>query len=155
LKSSEYCLKFIADSDLKALVKRLRMLGINCLYDGSMALPDVIQTAAREERILLTMKPVASSQKVKVFKLLNTEVADQLRQLLKAFSLIESANPFTRCLVCNTELVEVSEPVQVPESVKERMLTICRCQECNRLYWQGSHIDRMKAELKKAGISLA
>jgi len=155
MKDENNEIKFIADNDLKPLAKMLRMLGVDCWYDGEMSLPDIIRIAALEDRILLSMKPIAETRKVVMVKLNSDNVADQLRQVLKAHSLKKHISLFSRCLVCNVLIKDVNYTVHkpdIPESVRERGLTVLRCPVCKRPYWEGSHLNRMRKQLTEAGI---
>jgi hypothetical protein len=145
---------YIADGNLKQLVKLIRMLGVDCCYDGGMSLPEIINIATSEQRILLTLKSVASTQKLNVFRLSLNHPVKQLRQLNEAFNLEESANLFSRCLICNAILEEACYTPDVPNSVFKRNLPVYKCSVCKRLYWQGTHIERMKEQLERAGIKI-
>ncbi|MDX1567031.1 MAG: Mut7-C RNAse domain-containing protein, partial [Longimicrobiales bacterium] len=49
---------------------------------------------------------------------------------------------------CNVELEPVDpEDVtdEVPSRVLERTRAFSRCPECGRVYWEGTHTDRMRA----------
>ena len=55
---------------------------------------------------------------------------------------------FRRCADCNRPLepVEASEVAgRIPEDVLEQQLPLHRCPGCDRLFWPGSHTDRMRA----------
>ncbi len=149
-------MKFVADGNLSRLAKRLRILGFDCYYDGGMSLIDAINLAAEEQRILLTTKPIADTLKVKSVKIESYDVDEQMRQLSKLFSLADGADPFSRCLVCNVLIVEESDPdpEEVPESVVERGLELYRCPECRRVYWHGSHVERMKGQIANSIINI-
>jgi len=57
--------------------------------------------------------------------------------------------PFSRCLVCNTPLLTAS-PSQIqnaPASVRERALPAQYCPHCQRVFWEGSHVKRMRHQL--------
>ncbi|NQT35802.1 hypothetical protein HQ587_11475 [bacterium] len=152
----ETTLKFIVDRSLKPLAKRLRMLGFDTLYSGGSSLSEIIQTSILDKRILLTMKPLSPTRKLTVFRLDGDDPDSQLQQLLEAYPLQEHAVFFLRCLICNAELSAVADcaDLSLPESVRERKLPIFRCPECQRLYWHGSHLERMKAQLERCGIKL-
>jgi uncharacterized protein len=63
----------------------------------------------------------------------------------------------SRCLECNVPVHEVArESVreQVPPAVLETQRKVTRCQVCGRVYWGGSHGERMRRRLREAGISL-
>ena len=153
---AEITLKFVVDPSLKPLAKRLRMLGFDTLYNGGSSLSEIIQTSILDKRILLTLKSVLSTGKLTVFRLDGDDPEIQLRQLVEAYPIQEQAVFFSRCLICNAELAAVADcaDLSLPESVRERKLPVFRCPECDRLYWQGSHIERMKTQLEKCGIKL-
>ena len=159
-------MKFIAEGELGRLAKRLVMLGFDCCYDGGMSLVNAMQKAALEERILLSRKPLTGTKRTKVLRITSAYPNEQLLQIAAAFRLYETADPFSRCLVCNVRIEELKdytsapdsmdngEGVKVPESVIERGLVLYQCPECRRIYWHGSHIKRMKAMLAGAGFEL-
>ncbi len=147
-------LSFIADSSLPKLAKYLRMLGIDCFYDGGISTPDLLQAAAREERILLTLKPLPETRQIKVFRIHESGTVNQLRELADCFSIEKSIDPLSRCLVCNYKLTPVSpeHAGSVPSSVIERKLELSGCPECKRIYWHGSHVDNILRRLEKTGL---
>ncbi|MDP8238130.1 MAG: Mut7-C RNAse domain-containing protein [Candidatus Hatepunaea meridiana] len=148
-------IRFIADNGLKPLAKMLRMLGVDCWYDGGTSLPDIIRIAALEDRILLSLKPIAETRRVVVLTLDSNNPADQLRQVSEAYSLNGHISLFSRCLVCNVRIEEVNDTVHkpdIPDSVRERGLTVLRCPVCKRPYWEGSHLDKTRKQLAEAGI---
>jgi hypothetical protein len=62
----------------------------------------------------------------------------------------DPARQFTRCTRCNTRLETVEEAVvrdRLPEGVRDRGQVILHCPSCDQLYWRGSHVDRILAEL--------
>lgn len=71
----------------------------------------------------------------------------QAREVLARFDLYRAANPFRRCLDCNGEVTAVAK-----EDVLERLEpktrrhfdNFWRCRGCRRIYWQGSHYERMQ-----------
>ena len=179
-------IKFIAFGELGGLAKLLQMLGYDCIYDGGMSLYTSMRTAAEENRILLTLKPVAQTKRVHVVRIAETASDRQLKELAAVFPLIDDAEPFSRCLVCSTKIQSLPEPetvsseekcarqpdpeldslpnrldlppggsavhTEVPASVMERKLPLYRCPKCSRIYWHGSHIERMKRRLINAGF---
>ncbi|MDP8229366.1 MAG: Mut7-C RNAse domain-containing protein [Candidatus Electryoneaceae bacterium] len=143
-------LRFIVGGELGKLAKRLRMLGFDCLYDGGMSLTGAINIAAADGRILLTCRPVAQTQKVKVVRITAVHPNDQLTQVAEIYLLTERMDPFSCCLVCNVRLLEVADisPNEVPPSVIERGLKLRRCPKCQRIYWRGSHTERMEEQMQ-------
>lgn len=59
---------------------------------------------------------------------------------------------FTRCRVCNAA-VEPVDAGEVQDRVPARVWTpdgaFARCPDCGRVYWEGSHTDRMRSVLAR------
>jgi uncharacterized protein with PIN domain len=71
----------------------------------------------------------------------------QMMEVLSRFDLFASISPFRRCLHCNASLQAV--PKQL---IQHRLLPKTEqhydefhiCRECDRIYWKGSHYQRMQ-----------
>jgi hypothetical protein len=59
------------------------------------------------------------------------------------------AEPFSRCVVDNARLREASaeEVARMPASARAGAGPFRACPACGRLYWPGSHVQRMSARL--------
>ena len=57
--------------------------------------------------------------------------------------------PFSRCLKCNTSLspATVEQVTQLNHSLKKTVNNVYYCQPCDQLFWEGSHVSRMRAKL--------
>jgi len=74
----------------------------------------------------------------------------QLEHLVSELNLRAEVR-LTRCSVCNTPTVPArAEEVEaaVPEHVRRTQRQFRRCPTCGRLYWPGSHVERMQARLR-------
>ncbi|MBI5345807.1 MAG: hypothetical protein HZB76_01505 [Chlamydiae bacterium] len=61
-------------------------------------------------------------------------------------------SPFSRCLICNELLEKVDEKLileQVPTNTRLYSKNFWYCKNCKKVYWEGSHTDRMKQQLQK------
>lgn len=58
--------------------------------------------------------------------------------------------PFSRCLVCNTDLVAAppGSEERVPNKIREQALPLSYCTHCDKLYWEGSHVQQMRHQLQ-------
>jgi uncharacterized protein len=144
--------RFVADQMLGRLAARLRLLGYDTLTVFDIADSEVTRLAAAEGRILLTRDgPLAQTRAVPVHFVRATTPREQLAEVLAALQLSpDPARQFTRCTRCNTRLEPVDESVvrdRLPEGVRAREQAILRCPGCDQLYWRGSHVDRILAEL--------
>ena len=71
----------------------------------------------------------------------------QLVEVLQRFDLRGQVNLFSRCMECNVPLEHVEKEsviAEIPGLVAERYTVFSRCPSCNKVYWRGSHWERMK-----------
>ncbi len=71
----------------------------------------------------------------------------QALEIVQRFDLYSLIHPFIRCLACNTLLRRVEkEDVagRLPPRVREAFDEFYLCTYCDRVYWKGSHYERME-----------
>jgi len=141
-------MKFIADVMLGRLAKQLRLLGFDVLYERTFGDEEIIHLSLVQQRVILTRdaalvrRPLASNH----CYLRSEKTAEQLKQVLANFSLSDSATPLTRCSLCNEPLIPIPKQNaqdSVPPFIYEQTKRFLRCNRCNKIYWNGSHIQRM------------
>ena len=115
----------------------------------------LVRRAVREERILLTRdRRLADEWRISGIEVLRAnDPVGQLVELAARRDLLGRARPFSRCSVCNAPLVPVERAAvrdAVPARVYEGFERFRRCPECGRVYWEGSHVDRMRRVLERA-----
>jgi uncharacterized protein with PIN domain len=143
-------MRFVADAHLGGLAHLLRMTGFDTLYDNAFRDEQIERIAATEGRIVLTrdrelLKRRAITHGCYVRTL---HSAEQIRELFDRLDLARSAHPFTLCLHCNAPLVAVAKAEivdRLPPSVRERYERFSTCTSCRRVFWEGSHWQRMRA----------
>ena len=141
-------LRFLVDMTALKLARNLRMMGLDTATDVNGGLKDIVSRANKEERIVITRnRELLKIADLHFGQLLRSD--DHRKQLLEVeerFGLSISAKPMSRCLVCN----EILQPVE-KEKIEHRLKPLTRkyyhlfkeCSSCRKLYWQGSHHDRM------------
>ena len=143
---------FIADAHLGGLARLLRMLGFDTLFENAYTDREILERLAREPRILLTRdRELLKCRDVHRGCFVHAKKAEaQLAEVATRYALARHARPFTLCLHCNVRL-EAAAPdevgTQVPEPIAARYSRFARCPGCNRIYWEGSHWERMRAML--------
>jgi uncharacterized protein len=79
---------------------------------------------------------------------MSTGTDNQIREVLERLNLWECCRPFTRCIRCNGELVEIADESliknRVPPGVREWCTRYHACSSCENIYWEGSHFNRLK-----------
>ena len=79
---------------------------------------------------------------------------EQVREVLTKLKLEPRQDQFfSRCLMCNEILLTVSkEEVEgrVPEFICRSYDSFHACPRCHRVYWPGTHLQRMKNEIAQS-----
>jgi hypothetical protein len=146
--------RFVADAHLGGLVRLLRMCGFDTLYDNQFADSEIEAIAARDARIVLTrdrelLKRRTITHGCYVHALKSHE---QLREIVERLDLARSVRPFTLCLNCNTPLhaIDKQQALQrIPPAVRVHHERFSTCDSCQRVFWEGSHWQRMQALLER------
>lgn len=139
---------FLADNHLGRLTRYLRMLGFDAVHDLRLQDDELARRSAREDRILLTRDRALLKRKVvkRGYWLRGVDPRRQLAEVVDHFDLRPLVRPFRRCLVCNTELVDLpagEAAERVPPGARANFHHFWCCPLCLRVYWRGSHYDRM------------
>jgi uncharacterized protein with PIN domain len=144
--------RFILDVHLGRLARDLRMLGFDTEYAPPFDDADLVARAGKQHRVILTRDRALLMRKAVTHGYLvrSLEPDEQLREVLRRFQLEESIRPFTRCLLCNSELRVL--PVRqarerVPALVYRLYEDFRECPRCGQVFWEGSHWRDMKARL--------
>lgn len=143
-------LRFVLDTHLGKLATYLRLLGIDTLYRNSFADPELADISSQENRVLLIRDRGLLMRSVVQYGYFvrHTQPTQQLQEIIERYSLNEQAAPFSRCLVCNGELISVSKEEvldQLPPHVQMHQHSFFRCYNCGKAFWKGSHYKRMEA----------
>ena len=84
------------------------------------------------------------------------DVMDQLKQVAAEKQLtLQPDLFFTRCTACNGTLEPVEKSAvfdELPEHVRGTLDKFRQCPSCGKLYWEGSHTDRIREKLAAAGL---
>jgi uncharacterized protein len=143
-------MRFIADAHLGGLAQLLRLAGFDTLYDNHYPDADIEELAAAEQRIVLTRdrellkrRSITHGCYVRTLK-----PKAQLREIFDRLDLAGSARPFRLCLTCNAPLRRIAKEEvgdRAPEGVLERHTQFVTCDVCLRVFWEGTHWQRMRA----------
>lgn len=136
---------FDLDGMLGALAKWLRILGFDASYPCRTPSPG---------RVFVTTKRIAGRSDTIIVD--ERDSLDQLRQVLEQAGVAPDPDLFlSRCLICNVLVEEISRDRaagRVPEQVLRAVSVFNECPECGRVYWEGSHSERIKKRLQKSGL---
>lgn len=147
-------IRFVLDGHLGRLARYLRILGVDAVYDPEADDAALAERAAAEDRILLTRDVglLKRSRVTRGYWLRGDRPDGQLAEVVRRFDLLAVAKPFGRCLRCNAEL-EAAPKAEVVDRLPPRTRLefdeFRRCPACGRIYWKGSHYDRMRRLLAR------
>ncbi len=147
--------KFAVDSMLGTLAKWLRVMGYDASYFQSGEDGDLERIALRGGRILLTRdREIVQRGNCPSILIRSDQLFQQLREVIEGLRLRWEGQAFTRCLVCNLPLVPIEkEKVKglVPPWVYQNQGRFMTCAGCGRIYWPGTHWQRMAEKLREIG----
>ena len=151
--------RFVLDVHLGRLAAYLRMLGFDSLYRNDYHDPELADISARENRILLTCdrRLLMRKQIEYGYFVRSRQPKQQLLEVLSRFDLFNKIRPFSRCMHCNG----LTRPVD-KKTIEHRLLPKTRkyydsfyqCQNCGKIYWQGSHYQKMENMIKNLGADI-
>ena len=155
-------LRFRVDAPLKILARRLRLMGLDVLYNETLQGKALVQRVVAEGRVLLTRQRQLLMPNIiqRGYWVHTLDPLDQTVEVMKRFDLSRSLKPFTRCIRCNTLLQAVPK-----ESVQDKLAPLTKryyneffqCSTCEGVYWKGSHyaalctfVNQVKERLSEA-----
>ena len=143
-------LRFLADVNVLKLARILRMLGVDTSQAHSTRIRAVAESARLQKRIILTRnKELLKLKSLAYGQLLRSEDPEkQLREVLERFGCLktDSLALFSRCLECNSPLQRVSkeEVIELLEPLTRKYYDeFSRCTGCGKVYWKGTHYEKM------------
>ncbi|MGQ9621604.1 MAG: Mut7-C RNAse domain-containing protein [Bacteroidales bacterium] len=142
-------IKFVLDVHLGKLARYLRLCGFDTLYEKDYCDNEIITISSLQNRIILTRdKKLLNNKKVTHGIWIRSQYPEsQLKEVFDRLDLKYVAKPFTRCMGCNTLLVDVPKEKiidKLPHKTRELYNTFRLCPQCDQIYWEGSHFKRMK-----------
>ncbi len=142
-------ISFVLDVHLGKLAKRLRLLGFDSYYRNDLGDAEILHISQASGRIILTRDLGILKHRCVNFGYLirSDKVEEQTREVLSRFRLATCTQPFLRCMVCNG-LVEPVKKTDILDLLEPRTKLYYeefhRCRDCRRIYWQGSHFEKIK-----------
>jgi uncharacterized protein with PIN domain len=144
--------KFVSNGHLGKLTRRLRLLGLDVVYDRDADDRSLLERMLGENRALLTrdrrLLMHAIVQHGYYPRSQNPE--EQTLEVIRRFNLRSDLSPFTRCLRCNALLTLVSKAdvvTQLEPLTRIYYEDFRRCVGCGKIYWAGTHFPKLQAQV--------
>lgn len=136
---------FDVDGMLGALAKWLRILGFDAAFPCK---------APSRGRLYVTVRRIAGRSDTIIVE--DRDPLEQLKQVLQTTGISPDPELFlTRCLICNVPVHDISREKaegRVPEEVLQIATIFNECPKCGRVYWEGSHNERIRRRLQESGL---
>jgi hypothetical protein len=152
--------RLAADAMLGGLTRWLRALDVDVAYDPALDDPALVALAAREGRVILTRDRKLVERRLARHRHLliaSDRVDEQLRQVIAELTIpVDSARVLSRCLRCNTPLVELPAELaeaRVPAFVARTQRRFRECPGCGRVFWSATHAASIRQRLAALGIA--
>ena len=148
--------RFLCDAMFARLGRWLRAAGYDtAIAEGREADRALVEWARREGRLLLTrdreILQIRGAPAVTLV-LRPGDLDACVGELTRRLGLDWFRDPFSRCLVCNVRL-EPAGPglgaARYAEATLDGRREASACPSCERLYWEGDHVRRMRARLAR------
>lgn len=145
--------RFVTDSSLAFLARRLRFLGYDVQVAPGARLEELMELGRAEDRVVLTTSARHPRRFADVT--MRTLPRDDPRALVRAIAGDSDPQgpPFSRCPACNVALLErhsFEARGEVPGRVLRSSRRLTYCPSCGKWYWEGSHVARLRAWLEEA-----
>lgn len=147
-------MKFLCDQMLGTLAKWLRIYGFDTYFASSIIKDsDLLKISKDENRVLLTRDKEliyrARRENIKTFEIKSTDMDKALSDILSEVK-IDKKKILSRCILCNSTVEKIKKELvkeKVPERVFNNNEKFWQCKKCNKIYWKGSHFEKMKEKI--------
>jgi hypothetical protein len=115
----------------------------------------LMEITKKENRILITrdrnLIQSARRENLKTIEIKKTDINEQISTVLGDIK-IDKTKVLSRCILCNTEVEEIKKEdikTKVPKRVFDNNEKFWFCKKCNKIYWKGSHYEKMFEKINK------
>lgn len=145
--------RFVTDSSLDFVARRLRFLGYDVSTLGGSRLEELFDRAAADGAIVLSRSPRHPRRwgAVPLVVIDGADPAAAVRAITTRYA--AAGAPFSRCPACNVAL-RTRHPLEargeIPGRVLRSIRSVSACPMCGKWYWEGTHVARIRAWLETA-----
>ena len=152
-------MKFLVDCTLGKLVLWLRVLGYDTIYcETTINNGSILKRGIEEKRIIITRcrDSMQRNYTGSMIVISADKVWDQLEEMKREINFVpDPGKLFSRCVNCNSELRRIDRmdvKGLVPTYVYETHTQFKSCCKCGRIFWPGTHRERMLTALAEHNL---
>jgi uncharacterized protein with PIN domain len=153
-------MKFVCDDNLGRLARWLRTLGFDTVFHQDFSDTAVLTCALNEQRTILTRDTRLAGKALarELVLLSSSDPLEQLQEVIRQRRIVmRMSDVFTRCPCCNLPVEKIDKhdyAAAIPAYVYQTINHFTRCTACARIFWRGTHVQRMIDYLRTAGITI-
>jgi len=149
---------FLVDAMLGNIAKKLRVLGFDSEYFSNIDDSKLIEKAKNENRIIISrdhhLIERAIKHNISLVYITKENEIEQFLEILKIthLQLDEVSGDSARCTKCNSPTSKISKlelENQIPQGVLEYNEKFWKCDGCEQIYWEGTHIKNLQEFVRK------
>ena len=151
-------MKFLCDQMLGTLAKWLRIYGFDTFYaNRDISDSELLDISKKENRILITRDKdliiTARRENIENIEVNTTDLDEQISIVL-GNTKPDKNKVLSRCILCNAKVEDIKKQDvegKVPEKVFKNKDKFWFCKNCNKIYWKGSHYEKMFEKIDNLG----
>lgn len=155
---------FIVDAMLGKIARKLRIFGFDTVFDPNIDDKDILNSLKYSGRIVLTNDRVLYRRCKKMGRdTILTDKITEVENLVTIFrsldiKFISSQKVPHLCTCCNGSLDTIIDKNLIKDQIPNRLLNsknvFYQCRQCNKIYWIGSHMERIDFLIKEINTKL-
>ncbi len=162
-------IRVVVDAMLGSMARKLRFFGFDTLYYNNIDDSSLLDLCLREGRVLVTMdeelhrraerlglKSILVNSSYKRSTDLSISIMVDILRALGVSCIVFNAE-YSRCSVCNSKLE--CKDKHILKGLHNNILALYErfyiCKGCNKVYWEGNHVKRLKMFAEEVNSRLA
>lgn len=144
---------FVVDVNLGRLARLLRLLGFDVLFSNAYDDDEIVRISEEQGRIALTRdrRLLYAKAVTHGYWVRSVWPSRQVEEVVRRFDLAGLVRPFLRCADCNGLIEPVAKAAvedRLEPKTKKYYETFYRCPACGKIYWEGSHVGKLRERFK-------
>jgi len=152
---------FLVDAMLGNIAKKLRLLGFDSEFVSDIDDSKLIEKAKNENRTIISrdrnLIDRAKKNEISSVYITSENEIEQFLEILETTHLQfdEISGDSARCTKCNSPTSQINKleiKNKIPEGVLEYHDKFWKCDRCDQIYWEGTHIKNLQEFVHKINL---